>query len=220
MLRALAGLGALVAGGCGFRPLYGEAGRGGVDADIAAELAATRVGLVGERFGQLLRRGLQSRIEAASARPVPARWELLVVPSVSAQGVGVQGDGAVTRVRYIATANWTLLRLTPREPVANGFERAIEAYNVQPNQFFASDISRDAAERRLAALLAEEVVIRLSIRFRGMRDGVPTQLIDPVAPPPVLAEPPPGGTGGVPSPGMGGVGGGLNGGIGPLDTFR
>jgi hypothetical protein len=142
---------------------------------------------------------------------------VVVGPSVSAEATGILRDGSTTRIRYIATANWTLVRIAPREAVANGFERAIDAYNLQPNQFFASDMSRDAMERRLADLLASEVATRVALRFRGLRDGEPTRLIDPVTPPPSLPQEPPGVT--VPAP-SGAIGGGLQGGIGSGGTLR
>lgn len=210
----------LLLAGCGFRPVYAPGGAATAESDVAAELAAIRVAVIPERFGQLLRRGLQQRLGIGGA--TEARWELQVRPALSAEGIGIQRDGSATRVRYLATASWTLSRLSPRETVANGFERALEAFNVQPNQFFAADASREASERRMAEALADEMVMRLAMRLRGLRESGSPQLVEPVGPPPVLPEP--GavqglGTGGAvgPSPG---VGGGLSGGIGPLETPR
>lgn len=223
LLRGAAGLLALGGGGCGFRPLYGSApAAAGGDASIAGEMAATRVGLIPDRFGQLLRRGLQQRLGVGAGGGQPARWELLVGPSFSTEGLGVQRDGSATRVRYVATANWTLLRLEPREAVANGFERAIEAFNIQPNQFFAADTSRDATERRLAEALADEVAIRLAVQFRNLRDGQAGQRIEPVPTPPTLPEPAPplGASGLIVPPAGGALEGGPSGGIGPLGLPR
>jgi LPS-assembly lipoprotein len=209
----LCGAAALLAlGGCGFRPLYGEGGAmAPSDPAIQSELASVTVGLIPERFGQLLRRDLQTKLGNRGA--AGARWELLVGPSFQTDSIGIQQDGSATRVRYIATANWTLLRMTPREPVANGFERTIDSFNVQPNQFFASDMANDATQRRLSQQLAEEIVTRLALRFRSLEAGQPTRLIEPVEPPPTLAiQPVPPAFGAPPtSPGLGG---GLQGGIG------
>jgi len=147
----VAGLLALGTAGCGFRPIYSGGAAAGSDAALAADMAATRVAVIPDRFGQLLRRALQQRLGQGRGESVAARWELLVGPSVSGEAVGIQSDGAATRVRMIATANWTLLRLTPRETVANGFERTLDAYNIQGVQLFAADASREAMERRLGA---------------------------------------------------------------------
>lgn len=181
-------------------------------------MAATSVPLIPERFGQLLRRSLQQRLGTGVGGPGMARWELLVGPSLQAEGLGVQRDGSTTRVRYVATANWSLVRLTPREVVANGFERTIDAYNIPPNQFFASEASREATERRLAETLAEDVVRRVAVQFRNMREGAPrAPLIDPVETPAPLPEPVlPGSQGRILDPGAdNALGGGLGGGIGP-----
>lgn len=221
-LGGAAGLGALLLGGCGFRPLHAPPGGAGGDPGITGELAATRVALVQERFGQLLRRGLQQRLGAASGgRAAEARWELVTIPALTADLAGFLSDGSATRVRYLATTNWQLTRIGSPTVVANGFERATEAFNVQPNQFFAADLSRDAAERRLADVIADQVVTRLALRFRSMRAGEAPQLIEPV-PPPVMTEPTmPGSLDGLPTPGPGGgLEGGIGGAGGPLGVFR
>jgi LPS-assembly lipoprotein len=218
LLLGAAGVMALGAGGCGFRPLYGSNGSLAAASEpaVAGELAAVQVPVIPERFGQLLRRALQQRLGTGVAGAQAARWELRVGPSVQSEGIGVLRDGSVTRVRYLATANWQLLRLGPTpEVVANGFERAQDAYNVPPNQFFAADVSRDAAERRIAETLAEEVVTRVAIRFRT---GTAGPLIAPVETPAPLPDTISRGV----SPGVvePGVGGGLGGGLGPTGGFR
>lgn len=216
LLRGAAGLLALGTAGCGFRPIHGGGGAG-ADADVAADMAATRVAIIPDRFGQLTRRALQQRLGYGGREAVAARWELLVGLSLTGEGTGVQADGAATRLRTIATANWTLLRLTPRETVANGFERTLDAYNIQGNQFFAADASREAMERRLAEQLSDEVVLRVAMQFRRLREGGAAQRIEPVqAPAPILQPmPAPSGTT-LPSP-LEGQGGGLGGGIGRRD---
>ena len=220
LLRGAAGLLALGAGGCGFRPVYGGGAAAGGDAGVAAEMAATRIAVIPDRFGQLLRRGLQQRLGQGAGGAAGARWELLVGPSLAAEGLGIQSDGAATRVRTVATANWTLLRLTPRETVANGFERAFDAFNIQDNQYFAADASREAMERRLAELLAEEVALRVAMQFRSLRDGGAGQRVAPVAAPAPMPQGVPLPSGPMlPSPGEG-VAGGLTGGIGPRDGIR
>lgn len=220
-LGGTAGLAVLLAGGCGFRPLHAPGGAAGGSPDVAADLAATRIAFIPERFGQLVRRGLQQRLGTGGVRD--PKWELQVVPALSVDAIGVQRDGSITRVRYLATANWSLMRITPREVVANGFERSLDAYNIQPNQYFAGDSSREATERRLAEQIADEVVLRLAIRLRSLRDGQAPQLIEPVPPAPVMADPAVapsalGGALGTTSPGAeGGLGGGIG---GPLSVPR
>ncbi|MGK7861047.1 LPS assembly lipoprotein LptE [Falsiroseomonas sp. E2-1-a4] len=164
----LGGLGLLALGGCGFRPLYG----GGSSGAVRTELSQIRVALIQERFGQLLRRALTQRMGQSIGGPAQPLYELQVAPAQQAEGVGIQRDGTPTRVRVIGTANWLLARIgPPRETLATGTERATEAYNIPPNQFFASDSSREFAEQRLADLLAELVVTRIAVDFRRREAG-------------------------------------------------
>ena len=160
----------------------------------------------------------------APAGGVPAdatRWELLVGPGLAAEGIGIQRDGAASRVRTIATANWTLLRLAPREVVASGFERTTDAFNIQGTQYFAADSSREAMERRLADQLADEVVVRVAMQFRNLRAGTAPQRVAPVQTISPLPQAAPPVTGLVPQaePGQGVIGG-PTGGIGPRDGVR
>jgi LPS-assembly lipoprotein len=169
-------LGLLLAGGCGFQPIHGGGaarnGAAGGQGDIAADLAAVQVPVIPERFGQLTRRGLQHRLGQGTAGVTAARYELRVQPALLVDGVAIQPSGGATRLRTIATAQWTLVKLgTPPEAVANGFERALDASNIPTSQYFAADYSRDAAFARLADTLAEEVVTRVAMVLRRQRDG-------------------------------------------------
>ncbi len=217
---ALAALLALGTAGCGFRPMYGETGVAS-DPGTLAELRATRVGFIPERFGQLMRRALAQNLAQGGTPESPARYELMVSPGLTAEAIGIQRDGVATRLRYIATANWSLQRLPGNAVVANGFERSMDAINLDPNQAFAVDASREAAERRLARQLADDVVTRLAMRLAELRQGGDPRLIAPVTPPPVMPEiQRPLTPGGALIQGTPGLEGGLGGGIGPQDGFR
>ena len=223
-LRAAAGALALGTAGCGFRPLYGNGGVAAGEPDVRAELAAVRVAVIPERFGQLMRRAIQQRLGTGTAGPQAARWELRIAPGLNAEALGFLIDGSVTRVRFVAAANWFLFRLsTPPELVVNGVERTIDAFNVPPNQYFATDSSREAAERRLAETLADEVVQRLAMRFRTAGVGAPAaRPVQPIEIPTPLPEVRPPGLGapGVFDPATGVIGGGLGGGLGSSGLIR
>lgn len=145
-------------GGCGFRPIYadGPAGHGGV----AAELAATRVALIPERTGQLLRAALNQRLRNGAG--APAQNELRVAVSLTRQGVGVRGDDTASRVRVSAVANYTLTSLGSREPLVTGRAFAADAFNVMSNEYFASQLSGEAADERLTERLADDIVAQLA----------------------------------------------------------
>ena len=217
--RALLGAGAglLALGGCGFRPLYGPNGGAEVaEPAIRDQLAATRVALIGERFGQLMRRALTQRLGTGVGGPRQAVYELRIGPGIQAEGLGVQTDGSATRVRYVGTANWLLVRIGPPvEPLFGGTERAVEAYNIPANQFFAADSSREATEQRLAVTLAEQVVTRVAVELRrratGATPAATGALPDQPEPAPGTAAPPSLGAPGLGGTGPGGTGLGATG---------
>jgi LPS-assembly lipoprotein len=164
----LAGLAGSLSGalaGCGFRPLNGPPAAG--EADIAPQLAAVRLGRSFGRNGQLLHQALDRRLAAGDRSGPPARYELLVSPSPAYEIQGYRRDGSPSRFRMVLTAPWTLQTLSvPPRPVANGVVRAVDSYNFIDNEFFASLVSSEAAERRLVEQVAEEVVLRLALAFR------------------------------------------------------
>lgn len=167
--------GALSLGACGFRPLYGTGGMAPGTPEVREQLRGVRVEVLQERFGQLLRRALYQRMGQDVGGPGvgEARFMLRVAPALQAEGIGIQRDGTASRVRYIGTVNWLLAQPGP-PPVtlASGVERSIEAYNIPPSQFFASDSSREFAEQRLAETLAELTVTRLAVFFRQPGAGL------------------------------------------------
>lgn len=167
-------IGGVALTGCGFRPLYGPAEAEGPG--LRAVLAAVRVGTIPERFGQLLRRDLQGRF-GAQGDGVAARYLLSVDVSFGSDALGFRRDGAITRVRYLATGRWALATLSvpPVAVVAStGLLRAIDGFNVPDQQFFAADSARDAMEQRLAMVMGEQIARDLAIALRDRPDLLAT----------------------------------------------
>lgn len=169
-LGGLLGVSAAALSGCGFRPLYapggGSAAVEDASPDVRAILSSTEVALIPERSGQLLRRALQERLGASGASGMS--HELRVSLYVANELEGYRRDGTPSRVRSTVTGNWLLRdRATPAVVLAQGSERAFDAYDVPDNQFFAGDAARDAMFQRLIRQLADDIVLRLSISLRG-----------------------------------------------------
>lgn len=172
-LLRLGALGLVGAGlaACGFRPQYASE-PGGIAADgaVAEDLAAVFVSNLADRNGQLLRRGLQQKLEFFG-KTAP-RFELLVNLKIENEAQGFRRDGTATRVRTVATGQWMLLTLQqPAQEVARGTEKVFDAYNIPDNQFFASDSSREAMERRLMESLSQEIVQRLALQLQRKAAG-------------------------------------------------
>ena len=156
--------------GCGFQPLHAP-GPMANGTELAAELGAVRIGPIFERSGQLLRRYLQQRME--DGRPgTPARYELRTGVTIATDLQGYREDGTISRIRYLATAAFTLVRIgPPEEEVLRGSARRFDAYNIPELQFFAADVSRDAMERRLMEGLAEDITRRVALELRRRGQG-------------------------------------------------
>ncbi|MCS6930811.1 MAG: LPS assembly lipoprotein LptE [Acetobacteraceae bacterium] len=156
--RALLGA-ALLAGGCGFRPLYGPAAPDGAP----AALAGVQVANIPERTGQLLRQALVRRLDPRGLGGAP-RHELRVTLAIENEPIGFRRDGAPSRIRATARGDWRLVTLgAPQREVAAGREQVFDAANIPDGQFFAADVSRDAMERRLMEQLADRIVQRLAV---------------------------------------------------------
>jgi LPS-assembly lipoprotein len=156
--RALLGAGLLL-GGCGFRPMYGASAPAGG----AAGLPGMRVANIPERTGQMLRQALGRRLDPQGRGGAP-RHELRVALAIQNEPIGYRRDGAPSRIRATARADWRVVALgTPETEVASGREQVFDAFNIPDGQFFAADMSRDAMERRLMEQLADRIVQRLSV---------------------------------------------------------
>jgi len=161
--------GATSLAGCGFRPLYGPPSvPDDAPTELRQELAAIRVGVIPERFGQLLRRDLQRRFEGL-APGTPARYLLTVGVTFDIEVLGYRRDGAISRLRYIATANWNLAtQSVPPRILARSAAplRVMDAFNVPDLQFFAADTAREATEARLVERLGNDIAHNVTLQFR------------------------------------------------------
>lgn len=171
LTRRSLGFGALASlGGCGFRPLYAPAAGSGT-APASAELAAVYVPVIAERPGQLLRQALQQRLEG-SGSGVAKRYELVASILIGSEGIGIQRDNSSSRVRLTASGPWVLRALTPeRTVVAQGSSRVLDGFNIANQQYFAAQLENEAAVRRVANALADQIVVQMGAYFQ--RQAVP-----------------------------------------------
>lgn len=166
-LLALGGAGLLA--GCGFQPVYMPTATG-KSGPAERNLAAIHVNLIPDRPGQELRQYLQARLGSNSG--MPARYNLQVGFSVGGEGIGILTDTIATRVRLTANATWTLSSADGSQPrITSGAARALDAFNVLDQQYFASDMDNEAQQRLLASDIADQITMELAAYFRR-RDAV------------------------------------------------
>jgi LPS-assembly lipoprotein len=151
--------------GCGFQPLYmpTASGKAGV---AQRELAAIYVSLIADRPGQLLRQALQDRL-AMGASGVAYRYDLAVGYGIGGEGIAILPDTNTTRIRFIATATWSLVAQDPgRTRLTSGFAKTVDAENLIDGQYFNSDLEYEALQRRMADVLADQITVQLAAWFR------------------------------------------------------
>ena len=149
--------------GCGFHPLYAsnESGAG----PARQGLGLISVGIIPDRPGQLLRQALQARFDHGDA-PAAKQFDLSVSYLVSSEGLAVQQDTTVTRIRFVGRASWTLTtRDATRATVTTGKARAFDGLNMFDQQYFAKDLETDAIDRIIAEAIAEQITTQLALYF-------------------------------------------------------
>lgn len=161
LLPRLALAGALLLAACGYHTQVPQP-RGTAGAGPRVNLL---VQARDERKAQVLRDYLDVALASTGVAPhvagVSVRLEIVT------QELAIRRDETPGRARLSATA---LYVATPRvaqgapEPTPlRGTVYVIEGYNFVDTQFFATDSSRDAAERRLMQQAAEEIARRLMV---------------------------------------------------------
>ncbi len=163
----MSGTGMLV--GCGFQPVYMPTASGAAG-PAQRELAAINVNPIPDRPGQLLRDDLKERLASDSGSTLQ-QYDLAVNFTISGEGIGIEPDNAATRVRLIGSAYWTLRARDPdRTQVSTGFARAMDAFNVLDQQYFAADLNTEQVQRRLASSIADQIAAQLAAFFRRRAD--------------------------------------------------
>ena len=151
--------------------MYGQGGQR-EDAQVAASLAAVKVGLITERQGQLMRRRLEEGLAPAGRGVVTTKYDLRVGLGYGVELQGFRRDGSPSRVRFNVTASWLLFDLgAPPREITRGTQRAFDAYDIPENQFFSADVARDTMERQLVEQLAQQILEQLAIHFRSAPQG-------------------------------------------------
>lgn len=154
---------ALALPGCGFHPLYES--HGSQPAAARAGLGLISVALIPERAGQLLRQALQTRFDHGDAPPAK-RFDLAVGFGIAGEGIGLQQDNTVTRVRLVGQAAWTLTtRDSTRAAVTHGTARAVDGVNMYDQQYFAQDLETETASRRIVDEVADQITTQLATWF-------------------------------------------------------
>ena len=145
----------LVVSGCGFQPVYHTAN--------VQNLAGLTVVTGPERMDFLVQNAISD-----FAGPGDSPYRLRVTLQTRQIGAGLSASGVATRMTLRGTARYRLIG--GREPI-RGVVRDSVTYDTE-NSPYALIAARSEAEERLAQLLAERVLMDVSV---ALRDDLPAQ---------------------------------------------
>jgi len=163
MIRALAIAACLALGGCGLKPMYA----GGSSGVVASSLSTIQVAPIPERAGWLVRNALVDRLHGESSNP---SYRLEVELDDDLTGFGIRGDSAVTRERRILRARYRLVDLASGQVVLDATAGSDAGIDVVSSEY-ATVAAEQTAQERLASVIADQMVSRLSLFVRNRARG-------------------------------------------------
>jgi len=182
--------GALLLGGCGFRPMLGEgAGGDALDGIVAIQTPEGRNGFA-------LREALEKRLGRAGPG---APWRLTTTLALTESGTAITADASITRYVLRGESNWALSGAgagsgsgsgAGGEAALSGQVQSMSAYSAT-GSLYATRTARRAAQRRVAEDLGQRIAIRLAAALADGRGAAAGVTAAPAAPAPVLAAPVP-----------------------------
>ncbi|MHA1525250.1 MAG: LPS assembly lipoprotein LptE [Alphaproteobacteria bacterium] len=146
--------------GCGFQPVYNNAGGtyGG-----AADIAAIEIAPMADRAGQQLRNAL-IRLITPSGQPTNPTHKMSLAMSVSGQDALVREDTNVDRKWVIMKVSYKITAVESTKPVIESTAYAQASYNRVESEF-ANIRALEDAENRLAREVAEQIRAHLAARL-------------------------------------------------------
>ena len=146
---------------CGLQPMYAGGGSGAV----AQGLAAVEVPPIEGRAGWLVRNALRDRL-AQSGDSAPARYRLDVLLDDQLEGLGLLTDDTVGRERRTLRARYQLVDLASGEILLDASAGSDAGIDVVSSEY-ATIAAEETALENLAKDVADRIVSRLALTFRG-----------------------------------------------------
>ena len=154
-----AALSTVLLAGCGFTPLYGDAG-------VAPNLSAIQVIAPEGRAGELIRESLDDAL--ASGRGAPALYRMDLTLGETRIPRGLRIDNVATRYEMTLVANYTLTELATNAVVKTGVAKSTVTYD-SADQPYASIAAQQDSQERAAAEAARRIQLELAAWFAQRR---------------------------------------------------
>lgn len=146
---------AMLAGGCGLRPLYAGGGSG----EVATSLSSVKVSAIPEKAGWLMRSALVDRL---GGEPGSARYRLDVELDDDLSGLGIRGDSAVTRERRTLRARYQLVDVQTGLVVLDATAGSDAGIDVVSSEY-ATVAAENSALERLTTVVSDQIVSRIAL---------------------------------------------------------
>lgn len=147
---ALVSLAGLMLTGCGFTPLYGEAG-------VGSSLSRIAVTTQDDRLGYRLREQLEDALGRDASQA--ALWRLETTAEQIRRPLGRRIDDTATRYELTVRGSWTLTPVSGGVPLS-GVETVTTTY-AAADQPYAAIAAQQDGEDRAAAELARQIRLEL-----------------------------------------------------------
>lgn len=158
---------ALLAGGCGFHPLYGDTG---ATAQTAGKLAVIYVEPIPDKLGYELRNELIDLFDASGDATRDA-YRLRVTLNTRSEGVAIQNNAAITRYNDTLSVAY---ELTDKKGalITKGVETGLSAYNVVASPYATLTAQQDA-DKNAAVDIAYRIRTDLAVYFAQAEKAPP-----------------------------------------------
>lgn len=156
--------GAMGLSGCGFQPVYGKVSDR-QHLEVATYLAGIDIDPIRGREGQMLRNGLEDRLNPqAEASIYKGAFRLAVVLQAKRDPVVVEPDGSIARYSVNLVSSYKLFDTQTGEELDSGIVRRVASYDAPIEKFAVYVAEKDALERGVIEL-AEDYRLRLAAYF-------------------------------------------------------
>lgn len=158
---ALAGLGLMVLGGCGFTPLYATPG-------VSSGLSSVQVIAPEGRVGYLLREDLDD--ELAHNKDAPPAWRLNLEVNQTRDPRGLRQDNSAERYEVAVTVRYTLTDAASGKVALTGQVSSQVSYDAA-NQPYAGLAARQDTQQRAASDAARRIRLDLAAWLAKQNTG-------------------------------------------------
>lgn len=148
---------------CGFEPLYGSAGTGGVGHATEVLLSQVEIETISNREGQILHNYLLDRLNPRG-RPKKPDYFLTASLKTSTRSYGVKRDDTSTRASLTVQANFKLHSKSGKEIEFS--IRRIAGYSKTQSEYVTLVAERDAMKRNLREI-ANDVRLRVGTYLKS-----------------------------------------------------